>query len=545
MKYLNKNEVNDIVNFLTTKYPNCLTAILSGSIIDKTNDVNSDLDIILIVSDRNRLYNETLNLKSYKLQTFIIPLQHLYERLYADYINARCHFIGLLAKGVHLYGDEKLTNSICKHCVYLEQSGPLPLSDENHLKSRVLITQLIAKIGNTNEKWENLILDAGLLTNELIGFKLHSEGAWKGDGKHRMKFIGNHNPKFKEQLTYALIFTYNNKDYKLLVDLAKEEIKAKGGLVEFHPKENIQLTASEDFISLSIKYLGNIQQNKNTVLILNDSFIKLKANSVNNFEYYFYTTFLTGKGFKTEDTFCVIHADNEWLNSFFIDWLYELKNKKNLNNLVFPTFIDPKYKFIDKSLYKKVLPVFKKLNSQNLENKDGVLDDGTQIYFAFMILKDIENIFYQTKSEDFNMLLMFLFRENFIFSYDIDIPVNSKELLIKRKITFLKFEETFNSQKNIIEEIWNEESDSPIKNELEVVYNKFPELKSTMDTFPSYLLYLSNKDLENEIVLIKELILRCMGILLIQPSFVSYIIYSALRVREKSFEWIKSNFDIG
>ncbi len=531
-----------IVDYLAGHYPNYLTMILSGSLIDGTADSKSDLDVIVIVSDRNRLYNETLQLNKLKLQTFIIPVQHLYERLYADYIGARGHFIGLLAKGLHFYGNRQLTKEISDHCVELKQLGPKPMSNDEHLRVRIRITELVNKLNNSNEKWENLILEAGELIDELIGFKLHSEGTWKGDGKHRMKFIEAHAPSFKKQLVSALEFAYHNKNYERLTELAKVEIENKGGAIEFYAKESIQLTPNEDFVSVQIRFSGNYEQRKNSVLTLNHHLLKLKGESNSRFTHYFYSTDVSGSGFPSMDIFCIVHADNQWLNNFFMDWLYHLKEGQHLIDISFPSFMDPKYKFAKEQLYKEALPIFAKLNDYNLEEPEKAFDASFQIASALGVLKELNAAYFTKSHTRFEDFLHFLFKSCFVFSYDSNESVTSKELLRRRENAILQFEGTYQSQKEGIEGLWNAKNHTTVRDGLDDLVKNLSGLASELDSFPAYALHLfdNGRPVSKEIVFLKEMAIRCMEILFIESSYIPYIIYAALQVENKSFRFTGS-----
>ncbi|MBP2831299.1 nucleotidyltransferase domain-containing protein [Aquimarina sp. U1-2] len=542
MSYLTEIERKNIINFLLKKYPMVLTAILSGSVIDETADINSDIDIIIIVSNRNQLHNETLSFKGYKLQTFIIPLQHLYERFYADYSSARGHFIGLIAKGVYLFGDLKLANSITDHSVELKNNGPKPMSNEDHLDARISITKCAHKLDNIKEKWENLILDAGKLVDNLIGFKLHSEGVWKGDGKHRMKFLEEHNPQFKQEIISALDLAYVKKDYKKLVEIAEKELIGKGGLVELYPVNNIQLALNEGSLCIHIPFLDNFEQRLNTLQILSQSLLKFKNRVDQNFTNYFYTTYSTGQGFSPQDIFCVIHAKHEWLNNFLIDWLYALKNDHDLNNMHFPAFIGFKFRFVTEPLYKAVIPIFNKLNSFVIEGSDEFFDQSFQISSAFAVVSDLNHVYFHGKGAAFKEFLFFMFKNYFVYSYDCNERINSKELMRRRNDTLLQFEETYQLQKDILIRLWTEDFDSIIEKEIKGLISSLPDLESELASFPDYNSYffrgIQNSTVK-EIVFLKEFLIRCLEILLIDPSFIPYIFYAALRLGKVTYTSIE------
>ncbi|MEL7124404.1 MAG: nucleotidyltransferase domain-containing protein, partial [Bacteroidota bacterium] len=429
MNALGEYEKEKIARFLFKKYPNCLTAVLSGSIVDNTADENSDLDIVLFVSDRNQLYNETLRFEKHKLQTFVIPFQHLYERLYADYVNAKCHFIGLLAKGQHFFGDKALSNAIVQHSIELERAGPKPMSASENLGIRTNITQLLAKLSNSRESWENRLLYVGAIADQLIGFKLHSENTWKGDGKHRMKFLEAHAPEFKKEILAALQDAFTNKSYKRLIELSQNEINVKGGLVDFFPKKDIQLTPNDDYLVLKIKFWDNLEQLKGSIALINELLLKLKKND--SFDFYFYSTYFTGGGIASQDVLCVVCAANGWLNDFFIDWFHNEKEKHGLKNVFFPIFIDPKYKFVSPALYQKILPVFLDVSRYNLKNTETLLSESFQIYSALSLLKTIKSYFNHSRTS-FQDFLLFLFKNYLVASYDTAEITNSNELIKKR-----------------------------------------------------------------------------------------------------------------
>ncbi len=549
MSYIKEIEKENITSFLLKKYPIVSTAILSGSVIDETADLESDIDIILIVFDRNQLYNETLLFEKFKLQTFIIPLQHLYERLYADYFSGRGHFIGLLAKGVHFFGNQQLTDSILIHSRELKNKGPKQMSDEDHVRKRIYISKCINKLGNEKEEWENLILDAGKLVDELIGFKLHSEGVWRGDGKHRMKFLEKHNPSFKQQMIGAISFAYRKRDYKKLIAITKNELNKKGGLIELYPSDNIQLTASGDHFCIHIKFLDNVEQQQKTLFALNQSFLELRDNSNNDFTYYFYTAYLTGRGFSSDDIFCVIHANNEWLNSFLIDWLFTLKNDHNLNDIIFPAFIGFKFKFVTEQLYIEVLPIFNKLSFSVVKNLEEFSNEGFKIFSALTILKNFSNTYFNNREISISLkdFMFFMLKSYFIYSYDNNEQINSKELIKRRNDTLLQFEETYYLQKDILEELWIEGSDSVIISEIRNLVYALPNLSSELDNFPDYNLYLLGEIRDSsfkELVFLKEFLMRCMEILLIEASSISYIFYSVLRLENVSFKLIQQEMQL-
>ena len=140
--------------FVSSFFPNSYGSLLSGSFVDGLYNEFSDVDLIIFVSDRDTVFNETLPYEGLKIQAIIIPVQRVQEILWVDFMTAKGGSINMYSKGVILSDTNAFLKNLKKHCIGLEKIGAKKLNINEEYMLRVKISSLlydIKGIKNTQE----------------------------------------------------------------------------------------------------------------------------------------------------------------------------------------------------------------------------------------------------------------------------------------------------------------------------------------------------------------------------------------------------------
>ena len=512
--------------FIKERHPTSQASLLTGSYVDNTIHQFSDLDLILFTKDRNELYNETVPYGKLKIQTFIIPLQSIEERLYADYIRRKCHFISMISKGIILDDKDGFLRDLIQHCKIIQKQGPLRVGTEDLQKQRINLTNFINKLSNPNVSKDNLILDIGNLANALTKYKLDFGGCWLGDGLHRMRFLEQYFPKFTRDFIHCFKKATSNQDFQPLIQLANGVLDKSGDAIQYYPKSNHFLTIHENYLCIRV-FISPSNEIKTDLAYLYEILNEIRLED-REIQFYFFKTKFGDYDEGSVNVFCALHGSQEK-----IKYVSEKLLSSGLSeNIIFPFFLNPKYSFSSEKLYERCLPTFVSISDIILNKKEYILSVDFQLKKGIACLQYISNSWFED-SNGSNSFLLYLFRCWLPMSYDIKEMVRLESLLISRTETLNQFAIQFETDKVDLLNIVN--------NHMEIVSDikmleKTSDIIKILTDFPAYKSYLipKNDKVHNLSIyaFLKEYSFRVLGALLMDYSLYSYIPFVLLKLNK-------------
>ena len=223
------NEVLDIAKkFVSTHFPECEIALLSGSVVRGEETPSSDLDIIIIDSVS---FRKSYLFFDWPIEAFV----HNKESLDYTFFIEKHHGIPIVtrmcAEGVIIKGDEAANDLIKKGKENL-LDGPSELSQKKLDEARYTISDLIIDFEGSEVEEED-IYTVTALTDCLHRFILRANQMWTGEGKWMYRSLRKYDEAIAERFTQCINNFYKTNQKDELIQFVDEILHPYGGRL-FH-----------------------------------------------------------------------------------------------------------------------------------------------------------------------------------------------------------------------------------------------------------------------------------------------------------------------
>lgn len=208
-------------------FPNCITAILGGSIIRGEGTDHSDLDIFIVDPMLQKPYRESLIYNGFPVEVFVHTLQFYKEFFKNDCDRARPSLPQMVFEG-EVIVQHDLTNSIIQEAKALLEAGPAPWSEEKLQMARYGLTDLLDDFEGSKRADEDLFI-AGCLAEKIHEFYLRMNNQWIGSSKWILRALRRYNPEFAEQFTDAFQIFYKTGEKSAVIELVEDVLEPYGG----------------------------------------------------------------------------------------------------------------------------------------------------------------------------------------------------------------------------------------------------------------------------------------------------------------------------
>ncbi|WP_088013529.1 nucleotidyltransferase domain-containing protein [Gottfriedia acidiceleris] len=228
MNQLNKsNPIEAAHQFLYKYFPNCLGALLAGSVVRNEATETSDLDIVIFEKSLSTSYRESLKEFGWDIEVFVHNLtsyKHFFE---SDYKRARPSLPRMVSEGIILK-DEGVIEEIKKEANNLLDKGPEKWTEETIKIKRYFITDALNDfIGSSNRAEEIFI--ANTLAEQVSEFVLRTNGKWIGSSKWIVRSVRMYNENFANRFVEAFDLFYTVGDKNPIIELVNDILHPFGG----------------------------------------------------------------------------------------------------------------------------------------------------------------------------------------------------------------------------------------------------------------------------------------------------------------------------
>ena len=212
---------------VATRFPNALTALLTGSTTNGMATATSDLDIVVVRSDGHPVFRETVRYNLWPVELFVhtpASLDEWYARELADRKNTLAFMV---ASGTPLLAVE-LAGSLQQKARALIDAGPAALTTAEIDAIRYYCTDLIDDLIGARDSDERDLEASALMTN--IGrLYLLGKQRWTGQGKWFARRLREEDPAFATALFTAHRDAISTGNTDSLITIADSVLAIYGG----------------------------------------------------------------------------------------------------------------------------------------------------------------------------------------------------------------------------------------------------------------------------------------------------------------------------
>lgn len=219
--------LNTAHRLIEERYPDCLTAILGGSIIRGEGNQHSDLDIFVIDAKIQGAYRESLMYQGFPVEVFIHTLQSYKEFFKSDCERAIPSLPQIVTEGKPIV-EHEITKGIVQEAKNALKMGPPSWSEEKRRIEQYGLTDLLDDFEGSTRPDEDLFI-AGRLAEKTHEFYLRVNNQWIGSSKWVLRALKRYDPEFAERFVDAFKFFYKTGDKSAIINLVDEVLNPFGG----------------------------------------------------------------------------------------------------------------------------------------------------------------------------------------------------------------------------------------------------------------------------------------------------------------------------
>ena len=173
-------------------------------------------------------YRETVRAYGWIAELFVHSLESLPLFYGFDAQTRTCTLARMCADGYVLRDVHDEAADVQRQARLVIDAGPAPLSDEDRLKYRYALTDLLDDFRGSNDQVE-IIFIAGQLLAMAGDFALVSERRWTGAGKWLARHLDDAPGDFANRLAEALRSLVVTDDKRPMIDVTEEILEGAGG----------------------------------------------------------------------------------------------------------------------------------------------------------------------------------------------------------------------------------------------------------------------------------------------------------------------------
>ncbi|MEM8927307.1 MAG: hypothetical protein AAGC45_03830, partial [Bacteroidota bacterium] len=265
-----------------------------------------------------------------------------------------------------------------------------------------------------------------------------------------------------------------------------------------------------------------------------DYFLSIEEQLKGDVRFYFFRSNFDSFRQQDENTFCIIHANRQWLNNELVPSLREQNISENVQ---FPYYFSPSYNFGNVEFYNFCLASFIYVSRQVFAVKQNILDEGFQIMHGLQFLNSIKENLFPQQEVKFQVFLNYIFQCWIPYSYDNEHAKDTRELLkIKNRVIQNYSNFLLTNQAGILKLL--EQRDSFFYSEQWVkILESIKSSISGLGEFPKYKDYLINDSIvdgfkKSDFAFLKEYCFRVFSVLLISAEKIPFLIYVFRRLNK-------------
>ncbi|KHE67700.1 nucleotidyltransferase domain-containing protein [Halobacillus sp. BBL2006] len=224
-----KNEIVKVAQrFLSTHFPDCEAALLSGSVVRGEATPASDLDMVILGKDS---FRKSYLFEDYPVEAFVhnegsLDMQFFIEKQQGTPLITR-----MCAEGVILKGDQAAESLVEKGKTHLAE-GPAALPSYKMDECRYILSDLLDDLEGS-QVWQEDVYTVSAIMESCHHFVLRANQKWTGEGKWMYRSLKKFDESIAERLTQCVQTFYKENQKEPLIEFVDEMLAPYGGRL-FH-----------------------------------------------------------------------------------------------------------------------------------------------------------------------------------------------------------------------------------------------------------------------------------------------------------------------
>ncbi|GGI13519.1 nucleotidyltransferase domain-containing protein [Gottfriedia solisilvae] len=212
--------------FIQTEFPDCLGAILSGSVAIGKETATSDLDIVVFQKEVNA-YRESVMKYDWMIEVFVYDLESYKPFFDSDVNRARPTLPRMLAEGMVIKHHPEL-EKVVLNAKETMLGGP-PKWDEKTIEFHQYFLSDIIDDFIGSEHLNESICIATTLLDKLHEFILRTNQHWVGSSKWVYREMEHFNPDLTKEMFQAFHNYFQTGEKSGIIKVAESALKPFGG----------------------------------------------------------------------------------------------------------------------------------------------------------------------------------------------------------------------------------------------------------------------------------------------------------------------------
>lgn len=214
--------------FVATHFPDCLAAVLFGSVARGEATATSDLDIIIVAHEDISPYRKSYREYGWFIEAFVGSRKYNEEKIRHFRNRHIPSFLTSYAEGIILKDQHNFAQDLREKAIVILEQGPDPLTSQEIDTYRYVITDLLDDFADSKSYEESLFIayDLGAKAGE---FLLAYNRKWIGERKWLYRALQNLDRELADHLVDGLKRFYQTGSKDGLVEIVIRVLDPVGG----------------------------------------------------------------------------------------------------------------------------------------------------------------------------------------------------------------------------------------------------------------------------------------------------------------------------
>lgn len=212
--------------FIQTEFPDCLGAILSGSVAIGKETTTSDLDIV-VFEKRVNAYRKSLIQYDWMIEVFVYDLESYKPFIDSDVKRARPTLPRMLAEGLIIKHHDEIEN-IVNLAKQTMQAGPPKWDDKAIEFHQYFLSDVIDDFIGSEHLHESICIAATLI-EKLHEFILRTNQHWVGSSKWIYREMNHFNPDLTKEILQAFQTFFQTGEKSGIIKVVESALEPFGG----------------------------------------------------------------------------------------------------------------------------------------------------------------------------------------------------------------------------------------------------------------------------------------------------------------------------
>jgi len=214
--------------FIDTNYPDCLAALLCGSVARGEATASSDLDILIIASQEIQSYRKSFREYGWVIEAFISSQKFNEEKIQPPRSNHNPAYLTSWTEGIILKDQDNFARNLKERAIVILEQGPGPLTQQEITRYRYVITDWLDNLIESQTYQEGLFIAYELVVKAAELFLAHNR-CWIGERKWLYQALQRSEHHHAKQLIDALEHFYRTGEKDRLVEVIESILELVGG----------------------------------------------------------------------------------------------------------------------------------------------------------------------------------------------------------------------------------------------------------------------------------------------------------------------------